>query len=203
MCLEQKVYLWYFISKLSSRCIEETYCYQYSRVCLLEFLCSGVWFCVLLGPCICFVSFYYLGLYVLGDNARVGWGSFMRAGHLCVLIHIWARLGVAVIGLVWAFQWNSLADCSRAVLFCGSFVLFVSCVCHAFASVHCCLVVICWESVTSWVSFVKFNCVFVTNSCGILGLVWNLIVSIPDLCRLSYFHIQTMFWMHRINRLSL
>ena len=27
------------------------------------------------------------------------------------------------------------------VLFCGSFVLFMSCVCHAFASIHCCLVV--------------------------------------------------------------
>ena len=24
-------------------------------------------------------------------------------------------------------------------------MLFMSCVCHAFASVHCCLVVICWE----------------------------------------------------------
>ena len=29
--------------------------------------------------------------------------------------------------------------------FCGSFVLFMSCVCHAFVSVHCCLVVTCWE----------------------------------------------------------
>ena len=30
-------------------------------------------------------------------------------------------------------------------------------------------------------------CVFVTFPCGILGQVWYLIVSIPDLCRLSYF----------------
>ena len=29
--------------------------------------------------------------------------------------------------------------------FCGSFVFFVSCVSHAFASVHCCLVVTNWE----------------------------------------------------------
>ena len=36
-------------------------------------------------------------------------------------------------------------DGSKVVLFCGSVVLFVSCVCHAFASVHCCLVVACWE----------------------------------------------------------
>ena len=31
------------------------------------------------------------------------------------------------------------------------------------------------------------NCVFVTFPCDILGQVWYLIVSIPDLCHLSYF----------------
>ena len=31
------------------------------------------------------------------------------------------------------------------------------------------------------------NCIFVTFPCGILGQVWYLIVSFPDLCRLSYF----------------
>ena len=31
-----------------------------------------------------------------------------------------------------------------------------------------------------------FNCVFVTFLCGILGPVWYLIVSFPDLCRHSY-----------------
>ena len=30
-------------------------------------------------------------------------------------------------------------------------------------------------------------CVFVTLPCGILGKVWYIIVSFPDLCRLSYF----------------
>ena len=39
----------------------------------------------------------------------------------------------------------------------------------------------------SWLSFVMFNCLFVTFPCGILGQVWYLIVSIPDLCCLSYF----------------
>ena len=38
---------------------------------------------------------------------------------------------------------------------------------------------------TSWLVFVMFNCVFVTFPYGILGQVWYLIVSIPDLCRLS------------------
>ena len=31
-----------------------------------------------------------------------------------------------------------------------------------------------------------FNCTFVTFPCGILGQVWYLIVSFPDLCHLSY-----------------
>ena len=32
------------------------------------------------------------------------------------------------------------------------------------------------KGMTSWLSFVLFNCVFVTFSCGILGQVWYLIV---------------------------
>ena len=42
------------------------------------------------------------------------------------------------------------------------------------------------KGLTSWLSFVMFNC-FVTFPCGVLGQVWYLIVSILDLCRLSYF----------------
>ena len=43
------------------------------------------------------------------------------------------------------------------------------------------------KGLTSWLSFVMFNCVFATFPCGILGQVWYLIVSIPDLCPISYF----------------
>ena len=32
------------------------------------------------------------------------------------------------------------------------------------------------------------DCIFVTLQCGILGQVWYLIVSIPDLCHLTYFY---------------
>ena len=45
------------------------------------------------------------------------------------------------------------------------------------------------KKLTSWLLFVMFNCVFVTFPCGILRQVWYLIVSIPDLCRLSYFKV--------------
>ena len=47
------------------------------------------------------------------------------------------------------------------------------------------------KGLTSCLLRVMFNCVFVTFPCGILGQVCYLIVSIPDLFRLSYFHIIT------------
>ena len=43
------------------------------------------------------------------------------------------------------------------------------------------------KGLTSWLFFLMFNCVFVTFTCGILGHVWYLIVSIPNLSHLSYF----------------
>ena len=40
------------------------------------------------------------------------------------------------------------------------------------------------KGLTSRLSFVMFNCVFVTLPCGILGQVWYLNLSISDLCHL-------------------
>ena len=48
------------------------------------------------------------------------------------------------------------------------------------------------KGLTSWLLFVMFNCVFVIFLFGILGQVWYLIVSIPDLFRLSYFKLITL-----------
>ena len=42
------------------------------------------------------------------------------------------------------------------------------------------------RGLTSWVSFVVSNCEFVTFLLVSLGLLWYLIVSIPDLCTLTY-----------------
>ena len=42
------------------------------------------------------------------------------------------------------------------------------------------------KGLTSWLLFVMLTCVFVTFSIGILGQVWCLIVSVADICRLSY-----------------
>ena len=68
------------------------------------------------------------------------------------------------------------------------YMLFLSCFCYAFARV-CLLmpVVTCWERADLF----ALVCDVYLRSChfslGILGQVWYLLVSIPDLCCLSYF----------------
>ena len=64
--------------------------------------------------------------------------------------------------------WNGFKPSSKIFLltvpkrffFCGSFMLFMSCVCHAYASL---VIAALWSStgkgLTSWLSFVMFNCV--------------------------------------------
>ena len=55
------------------------------------------------------------------------------------------------------------------------------------ASVYMCLVVTCWEKA----DLLALICGVLLRVCyfpiGILGQVWYLIVSIPDLCTLTYF----------------
>ena len=58
-----------------------------SEVCLLDFFCSGVQFYLLLSPCLCFISLLCLDLYVLGDDALIGWGLSCGPG-ICVFVHI-------------------------------------------------------------------------------------------------------------------
>ena len=62
-------------------------------------------------------------------------------------------------------------------------MLFMSCDCHALLPV-----VTCWERADLFALVCDVYCCFVTFPCGILGQVWYLIVSIPDLCYLSYFY---------------
>ena len=66
-------------------------------------------------------------------------------------------------------------------------MFFVSCVSHTFASVNCCHVVTCWEKDDLLALVGDVYCIFVTFLCGILGQVWYLIISVPDLSCLSYF----------------
>ena len=48
-------------------------------------------------------------------------------------------------------------------------MFFVSCVSHAFTSVHCCLVITCWERSDLLALVGDVYCIFVTFPCGILG----------------------------------
>ena len=58
------------------------------------------------------------------------------------------------------------------------------CVCHAFGSVHCCLVNTCWERLTFWLSFVVVICVcYFSLLYHWSGVVLDCID--PDLCPFS------------------
>ena len=60
-------------------------------------------------------------------------------------------------------------------------------------SVSCNLVVTCLEKADLLaLLYMMFSCVFVTFSC-VLGQVWYLIVSIHDICLLSYFYTEAPF----------
>ena len=59
-----------------------------TRVNLLDFFCFGIQFYLLLSFYLCFISLFYLDLYVLGDDALISKGSFMQIKYLCVLVHI-------------------------------------------------------------------------------------------------------------------
>ena len=49
-----------------------------TRVYLLNIFCSDIQFNELLSPYLCFISFLYLDLYVLGDEIQISQGSFMQ-----------------------------------------------------------------------------------------------------------------------------
>ena len=66
-------------------------------------------------------------------------------------------------------------------LFRYLFFLFV------FANTRCLFVATLWSPVGEELLNVMVYCVFVTLLFGVLGQVWYLIVSIPDLCLRPYF----------------
>ena len=69
--------------------------------------------------------------------------------------------------------------------------MFLFCLVFAMSlctSVNMCFVVTCWERADLLALVCGVCCEFVTFPFGILGQVWYLIVSIPDLFTLTYFH---------------
>ena len=130
----------------------------------LDFFCSGIQVYLLLSPYLCFISFLYLDLYVLGDDALISWGSFMQTKHLCVLIHIWTKgeVGAPLNRFkpsskifYWPFQGGNLLW-----IFYAFSVFCLLCLCtHLFI---CALWSPAGKGVTSWLSFVVSYCESVT-----------------------------------------
>ena len=91
----------------------------------------------------------------------------------------------------------------RRCFFCESFLLLKFRVCHAFLSLHCSLVVTCWERANLLaLLYVMFSCVLVTFPGSVLSHVWYNIVSIPDLWFLTNFEnfitVESVFLIKRL-----
>ena len=85
-------------------------------------------------------------------------------------------------------QWRYRTDCSKAALLLKIICVFFCFMCFScFSTVYCCLVVTCWESADLLTILGDVYCIFVTFPYGMLGQVWYLVVSFPDLYRLAYF----------------
>ena len=97
----------------------------------------------------------------------------------------------APLNWIKSFSKIFLLTVPRLCFFCGSFMLFLSCYVILSCTLVCwCLVVTCWEMSDLLALICECLIVTLSLSIGILGQVWCLIVSIPDLCPLSYFEIR-------------
>ena len=105
---------------------------------------SGIQFYLLLSFYLCFISFLYLDLYVLGDDALMSEGSFMQTKHLWVLILIRTkgevgaplnRFKLSSIIFYWPIQGGATLVDHLSYLSC--FVML------SYTSVCWCLVVTC------------------------------------------------------------
>ena len=61
--------------------------------------------------------------------------------------HLFHILNKGEVGAVKSSSKQFLLSGPRRYFYCGPCVLFMSFIYHAFPSVHCCLVVTCWERV--------------------------------------------------------
>ena len=91
--------------------------------------------------------------------------------------HVQVHKGASVSEKIVVFQY----DISDLLLF------YLFHLCHIAISVSCNVGVSCLEKADPLaLLYVMFNCVCVTVPYSVLGQVWYLIVSVPDICLLSY-----------------
>ena len=129
---------------------------------LLDFFCSCIQFYLLLDPYLCFISFLYLDLYVLGDDVLI---SFLCKPNIYVsrsTFELRMRLMHRLTGLSHPVKY--FTDRSKAVLLLWIFFVFsVLCLLCLCARLFICAL---WspagKELTSWRSFVVSNCEFVT-----------------------------------------
>ena len=113
------------------------------------------------------------------------------------LVHIRIKGEVGAVKLVKALQLNIFADCSKAVL-----LLWIICgICLVFVMLLRLFIAAFGHLMgTGWPLGSCLWCLlcFVTFPCGMLGQVWYLIVSFPDLCRLSYFELKYIKYLQNL-----
>ena len=111
-------------------------------------------------PYLCFISFLYLDLYVLGDGALISRGSFVQTKHLCVLLIV--RLARRETGLSPPVKY--FTDRSKEVLLL--WIIYVISVLFLLCFRARRFIDILWSPagkwLTFWLSFVMSNCEVVT-----------------------------------------
>ena len=115
-----------------------------------------------------FISFLYLDIYVLGDDAWISEGSSMQTKHLCVLIFIWTKGEFCAVKLVKHSDKLFLLTFPRQYFFCVNYFLCLSCFrfCSLLPSGHLHMLGKAWPFGSSlWCLIVFFNCVFSLPMC--------------------------------------
>ena len=106
------------------------------------FFCLVFSFIYFLSPYFWVISFLYLHLYVIGDDALISYGFFMPTKHLCVVIHIWTKGEAGALWIRFKPSSKNFTDRSKAVLLLWIiYVISQSCIWNAFVRV--CLLILC------------------------------------------------------------
>ena len=134
-------------------------------VYLLDFLCSGIQFYLLLSPYLCFISLLYLDLLCFRRWCIDKLGVF-HANQISMCLYPHLNKGRGWRAVKWfkpsskIFYWPFQGGTSFGDLLCFCSVLCLLCLCARLFI--CALWSPAGKGLTSWLSFVVSNCEFVT-----------------------------------------